>query len=126
LIDCQIFAYCKLPDSDVIRLGNAALKNPRGTTGVTTQIAIFLAQYYIDKVGDGDLAILTLKNALERNPVSTALHLSAGRVYRVVGDFSRAESHLAEAARLVSGGTYRIEIAEEQQKLKRDYEKSRK
>ena len=126
LIDCQLFAYCKLPDSDVIRLANAALTNPRGTTGVTTQIAIFLAQYYIDKIGDGDLAVLTLKNALERNPESTALHLSAGRVYRVVGDFARAVPHLAEAARLGAVGTYRIEIAEEQQKLKRDYEKSHK
>ncbi len=124
LVDCQIFAYCKLSDNDVVRLANAALTNPRGTIGVTTQIAIFLAQYYIDKIGDGDLAVLTLQKALVRDPKSVALHLSAGRVFRVVGDFKRSAMHLEQAERFSSLGAYRNEIVEEEKKLKRDSDKS--
>lgn len=124
LIDCQIFAYCKLSDDEITRLANAALTNPKATHGVTTQIAIYLTQYQIDKMGNGDLAIATLRNALQRDPTSAALHLSMGKVLRVVGNFQSSAKHFEEAKRLDSVGTYRTAIRDEQQKLKRDSEKS--
>ena len=120
-----MYAYCKLPDADVIRLANAALKNPRAVRGVTTQIAIYLTQYQIDKMGDGDLAILTLQNALLRDPQSAALHLSAARVFRVVGEYDRSKLHLEQASRFDSLGTYRTSISDEEKKLERDVAKQR-
>ena len=125
LVDCQIFAYCKLSDADVTRLANAALTNPRATIGVKTQFAIYLTQYQIDKMGNGDLAILTLQNAIKRDPTAAALHLSAARVFRVVGDFANSERHLEDATRFDSLATYRTAIADEKKKLQRDVAKSR-
>ena len=40
------------------RLANAALKNPKATIGVTTQIAIYLTQYQIDKMGNGNTQLV--------------------------------------------------------------------
>jgi len=125
LIDCQMFAHCKLSDADVMRLANAALKNPRAVRGVTTQIAIYLTQYQIDKMGDGNLAILTLQNALLRDPQSAVLHLSAARVFRVVGKFDQAKLYLEQATRFDSLATYRISISDEKKKLERDVAKHR-
>ena len=125
LVDCQMFAYCKLSDDEMTRLANAVFKNPRATVGVKTQMAVYLMQYQIDKMGDGDLAVLTLRNALERDPTSAALHLSAARVFRVVRDFERSAPHLEQATRLDTLGTYRTAIDEEKLKLKRDVEKQR-
>ncbi len=125
LIDCQMFAYCKLSDTDVMRLANAALKNPRAVRSITTQIAIYLAQYQIDKMGDGNLAILTLQNALLRDPQSAVLHLSAARVFRVVGDLDRSTLHIDQATSFDSLGTYRISISDEKKKWERDAAKQR-
>ena len=125
LVDCQIFAYCKLSDNDIMRLANAALSNPRGSPSITSQIAIYLAQYQIDKMGDGDGTMLTIRNALGRDPTSAALHLTAGRVLRVLRDFDEAARHLELATGYDSVGTYRTAIGEEWQKLKRDREKAR-
>ena len=125
LIDCQIFTYCKLTDADVTRLADSALTNPRATIGVKTQIAIYLTQYQIDKMGNGDLAVFTLQNALKRDPTAAALHLSAARVFRVLGDVERSGKHLEDATRFDTLATYRTAITDEQQKLKRDVEKSR-
>jgi tetratricopeptide (TPR) repeat protein len=125
LVDCQIFAYCKLPDDEVTRLANAALTNPRAIPGVTTQIAIYLVQYQIDKIGSGDLALQTLKNALARDPKSAALYLTAGKIYRVVGEFERSAQNLEQATRYDYVGTYRTAISDERQKLTRDRNKSR-
>jgi len=126
LVDCQIFAYCKLPDEDVLRLGHAAVSNPRAIAGVTTQVAIYLAQYAIDKIGDGDLALKILIDAMARDPKSAALQLTVGKIYRVVGEFQRSQSHLDAAASLDSLGTYKTAIAEEREKLKRDVAHSQK
>ena len=125
LVNCQIYAYCKLPDEEVTRLAEAALTNPHGTPGVTSQIAIYLVQYQIDKMGNGDLAVLTLKKALERDPKSAPLNLTAGRVYRVVGEFERSAESLERATRFDSVGTYQTAISEEREKLMRDRNKSR-
>jgi hypothetical protein len=125
LVDCQMFAYCALSDAEIIRLANAALTNPRAYPNVTTQIAIYLTQYQIDKMGDGNLAVLTLQKAIERDPNSAALHLTAGRVFRVVGDFERSLRSLEQATNVDSVGTYRTAIGEEKSKLSRDIEKSR-
>jgi len=125
LIDCQMFAYCKMADVDVVRLANAALENPRAVKSVTTQIAIYLTQYQIDKMGDGDLAALTLKNALRLDPESAALHLSAARVLRVMRDFGQSAQHLEQATRFDSAGTYRRAISEEKEKWERDFAKTR-
>jgi hypothetical protein len=125
LVDCQIFAYCKLPDRDVLRLGNAALANPGAIVGITTQVAIYLTQYQIDKMGDGDLAIKTLRDALARDPNSVALHLTAGKVFRVVREFEQAKLQLDQASQLDSLGTYKTGIAEEMEKWKRDVALSR-
>lgn len=126
LVDCQIFAYCKLPDEDVLRLGHAAVSNSRAIAGVTTQVAIYLAQYAIDKIGDGDLALKILIDAMARDPKSAALQLTVGKIYRVVGEFQRSQSHLDAAASLDSLGTYKTAIAEEREKLKRDVAHSQK
>lgn len=123
LVDCQLFAYCKLPDSEVIRLGDAALSNPRGLPSVTTQVAIFLTQYYIDKMGDGDRAVATLRAALKKDPESPALNLAAGRVYRVVREFELAQELLNTASRTDTMGVYKSQIESERDKLRRDVSK---
>ena len=98
LVDCQMFAYCKLPDATIESLLNAAIHNPRASPSITTALKLFLAQYYVDKMGDLNSGSKIIDNALLTNPESLDLHLNMARIDRVAKrfdkDFAKEEAKL--------------------------------
>lgn len=120
LVDCQMFAYCNLPDASIEKLFNAAMRNPRGHPSVTTALSLFLAQYYVDKMGDLTTGTEVIADALRKDPLSLDLHLNMARVYRLARLFDKARVHLAEAKRLDYLGNRSLDFTEEEAKLSRE------
>ena len=121
LVDCQMFAYCNLPDATIESLLNAAIHNPRASPSITTALKLFLAQYYVDKMGDLNSGAKIIEDALLEHPKNLDLHLNMARIDRVARRFDRAAFHLAEAKRLDFLGNRSIDFAEEEAKLIRDH-----
>lgn len=120
LVDCQMFSYCNLSHATIVSLLNAAIHNPRANSGVTIALKLFLAQYYVDKMGDLNAGAQVIEDALLEHPQNLDLHLNMARVDRVARRFERAAFHLTEARRLDSLGTRSLDFAEEEAKLTRD------
>ena len=120
LVDCQMFAYCKLSESDVLRVFEAAFRNPLATLPVLSSLRLFLAQYQVDTLGDIPAGIQLIQDGLKADPGHGDLQLNMARLYRLVLQFDLAEQHLQQARILDTLGHHRIEIDEEAARLRRD------
>lgn len=122
LVDCQLFAYCRLPDAEIVSLFKAALRNPRGHPSITTSLRVYLAQYYVDKMGDVVAGVNVLEEALKVDPGHLDVLLNLARVYRVMRLFERAETNLRLAEMRDVLGNRQSDTAAEWVKLRRDRE----
>lgn len=110
LLDCQVAHYCKLPDQDVFRLLEAALRNRRASNDTLASLHSMLGVYIIQKNGNGKAAERHLLAAFEKKPMPDhALNISG--LYLITNDFANAERYIHLAERLDKHGYFDKEIA---------------
>ncbi|MEQ1515002.1 MAG: hypothetical protein ABL931_00770 [Usitatibacteraceae bacterium] len=100
LSDCNMFEYCKVPDDDMLRAFDALLSNESAHPTVKALTCLFLAQYLVDRLGDGLSGIHVLERAKELDPRQLAARRNLIRLYRLSGQLEKARDEMAEVRKL--------------------------
>jgi tetratricopeptide (TPR) repeat protein len=122
LSNCNLFQFCKVPDEKMIAIFSAFLSNPDASESIKPIVSLIMAQYVIDKMGDGAWAIEILKAAVTLQPTYFHGHRNLARLYRLAGLFDLARAELNQAKKLDKYNEFSDELQNEELKLKEQEE----
>lgn len=100
LVNCQMREYCRLADTDITRLLQAALANPGASPRMLGTAHSLLGGYYAVKLENLAFGIPHIKAAVDADPERIEYRLDLVRLYEVAGDFGSAKAELDAARKL--------------------------
>lgn len=118
LSNCNMFENCRIPDEVMVRMFDALLKNEKVQAEYRALTSILLAQYLVDKLGDGFSGIKVLEHAKQIEPRQIGVRRNLVRVYRLSGQFELAAAELAEVRALDRFRSLGSELDQEEVLLK--------
>lgn len=123
LSDCNMFEYCKVADDDMLRAFDALLRNERAHPTVKALTCLFLAQYLVDRLGDGLSGIYVLERAKELDPRQLASRRNLIRLYRLSGQLEKASAEMVGVRELDRFREIGPELDQEDVKLREAIQK---
>jgi tetratricopeptide (TPR) repeat protein len=117
--DCQFGGICHLSHAQVLEIFGAALNNPTLTLRNKVLLLTQLASYYANAMGDLKSGIDLFSELAREYPDDVYARLNLAQALTVAGNLNEARKHIAEAERLDVLGTYRMPIAVEKARMKK-------
>ncbi len=128
LVNCQMNAYCKLPDRDMIAILKAMLENPKAAPRTIGDANTLLGNYYGTKLGDRVKAGECYKAAAEVEPNLAVRRIALAHWYAADGQFDQSRAQIRAAKALDRVGEYGNQILNEERSLEalmKDQQKKR-
>lgn len=125
LSNCNMFENCKIPDEVMLTMFDALLRNEKVQAEYRALTSILLAQYLVDKLGDGLSGIKVLEHAKQIEPRQVGVRRNLVRLYRMSGQFERATAELAEVRALDRFRSLGPELDQEEAALREAIAKSK-
>ena len=113
LVNCQISQYCRLADSDMTALLQAALANPGASAKSKGTVHSLLGGYYAVKLDNLELGLPHIKAAVDADPDRIEYRLDLMRLYEVVDNLAAARAELEIARKLDTWGLQKVRLDQE-------------